>query len=124
MRSLRYPQLWLLPGCLWLIWLCFASLAQVPVDVQISSDKLAHLAAYLVLVYAFGCVLRPRQLPLLLVLSCALGLLLEVLQGFTGYRVFDWGDALANAAGAFLGGLLAWSRFGQLYQQLERRLYA
>ena len=119
MRSFRHPGLWLIPGLLWSIWLGYASLAHMPESIPLPSDTLMHVSAYLVLVYLYGCCFAPRKLPLLILAAAGLGLAMECLQGMTTYRSFEWADALANLTGAVLGGGLAATRAGQLFQRLE-----
>lgn len=52
----------------------------------------------------------------------ALGVILEVLQGWSGYRYFEYADMLANTLGVFVGLLLATTQLGGLVGGLDRLL--
>lgn len=121
MRSLRHPVLWLLPGSLWLLWIVFASLSPPPPLAPSFDglDKALHFSAYLTLAYLYGCALTRAYVPTVVVLAAGVGLSLEVAQGFTELRQFDWWDALANSVGGLAGGLLSLGRAGHVYEQLE-----
>ena len=72
-------------------------------------DKAQHAIAFATLavmaVLAYPEALMRRIAFLLIVL----GVLIEVLQYFSGYRYGDWQDALADGVGVLLGlGLVAW----------------
>lgn len=92
---------------LWLGWVAWASLApssDVPgADI---SDKVLHVAAYAVLALLGTLALRPPRPVLVFVVALAIGGLLEVLQGASGYRDLDPQDLLADALGALAGVLV------------------
>ena len=69
------------------------------------SDKVVHLTAYAVL----GVLARTSGLAWVpaVVAIVAFGLILEVLQGASGYRSFEWADLVADAAGAAIGATVA-----------------
>ena len=68
------------------------------------SDKLGHFLAYAVLSIAFSLIIRQRKsLWLILFGLIGFGILMEYLQGLTGYRYADPADALANSAGVVFG---------------------
>ena len=76
-------------------------------------DKLEHAFAYFMLTFFWlASFLKANQLyKLIICLVCILfGILIEVLQGITGYRTFDFADMLANSVGA-LTGLLIFNLF-------------
>lgn len=70
------------------------------------SDKVLHLGAYAALGVAAALAQRRPRIVLTVVLLTAFGLLIEVLQGRTGYRSFDLRDLLADALGAAFGVLV------------------
>ncbi len=74
-------------------------------------DKTDHLASFLAL-GLLGLPSWPSQRARVLVGLLFHGALIEVLQGFTGYRQADWFDFVADAAGAGLAALIvvAWRR--------------
>ena len=76
-----------------IVWL---SLTPAPLRVDIeSSDKLGHLAAYGVLMFWFA-QLYARRMPWAAAFV-AMGVVLEFLQGWLGYRSFEVLDMLANS---------------------------
>ena len=99
-----------------LFWACFLAinilaLSPAPYLPEIFNwwDKAQHAIAFATLavmaVLAYPEALKRRIAFLLIVL----GVLIEVLQYFSGYRYGDWQDALADGMGVLLGlGLVAW----------------
>ncbi|OQR92739.1 hypothetical protein ACHHYP_03303 [Achlya hypogyna] len=67
----------------------------------VGGDKIGHAAAYAVLMFWWAQLdsCKPRLATALILL----GVVLEFLQGATGYRSFDFGDMAANATGVILG---------------------
>jgi glycopeptide antibiotics resistance protein len=51
-----------------------------------------------------------------------MGVGLEFLQGWTGYRFFDVRDMVANGSGAMLGFLLVLTPFGRMFILIETAL--
>ena len=86
-------------------WASLEPIDRVPGPTNLS-DKLLHLIAYATLgVTAALAQRRPRIIMTIAALT-AFGLLIEILQGRTGYRSFDLQDLLADAIGAAFGVLL------------------
>lgn len=82
-----------------IVWL---SLTPAPMRVDIESgDKLGHLAAYGVLMFWFA-QLYARRMPWAAAFV-VMGVVLEFLQGWLGYRSFEILDMLANSGGVLLG---------------------
>ncbi|MBL8514155.1 MAG: VanZ family protein [Betaproteobacteria bacterium] len=72
------------------------------------SDKLHHFLAYGGCMFAWAMALaRPKSRFIALLLICAMGVLIEVLQGWTGWRTFDVADMVANTLGALSGWVAA-----------------
>jgi hypothetical protein len=122
MRPLRWPALWL---GLWLLAIGIVvagSLLPPPPDLPAvrGGDKLAHLAAYaLLMAAAVQLFERARILLAIAGLLALLGLGLEFAQGaLTATRQFDPWDALANAGGVLLGGLPAFTPAAGWLQRL------
>ncbi len=73
-------------------------------------DKTDHLAVFVAL-GLLGLRSWPQHRARVLVGLLAYGALIEVLQGFTGYRQADWRDFVADAIGVGCAALLfAWWR--------------
>ena len=88
-----------------------------------SADKLEHLLAYGALMGWFGQLyVTLRRQAVLAVGFCAMGILLEFLQGWGGHRMFDTGDMLANSVGVALGWWLTRGWFAGWLLRLDRVL--
>lgn len=71
-------------------------------------DKLHHYIAYGACMFAWAMALaRPKSRLVALLLICAMGVLIEFLQGWTGWRTFDVADMVANTLGALTGWVAA-----------------
>jgi len=82
-----------------------------------------HLIAYGTLAGWFTRLLYARRSRLLaLALLVSMGVVLEFLQGMTGYRTYDPLDMLANTCGVLLGLLLAPPRLPNGLPTVERWL--
>jgi len=102
MNTLPRRPLWLAIG--WSLVLLVTVLSLIPVqelpDVSYN-DKVSHLLAYFSLMAWFGQIYGARLKPTLILI--AMGGLIEVLQGWSGYRDMSALDMLANSAGVALG---------------------
>lgn len=103
-----YRRIWLVLGWGMVAAVVVLSLIPVEADLGEGRDKLAHFAAYGALSFWFAVMVRGRVRQLGIAIAFAgMGVLLEFLQGMTGYRDFELADMLANAIGAALGWGLA-----------------
>lgn len=121
--ALRYRRWW--QGTGWLLVAAVAVLSLLPQPPQppvLTWDKSHHLLAYGLLMFWFRQSFAPR--PVWVAFLVALGLVLEVLQGLSGYRYFEWADLLANTLGVGAGLALAATPAGTLLARLDRRLSA
>lgn len=102
----RYFLLWHLSGWSLVSTVLYLSLVPSPPEVLdfAFSDKLEHLFAYSVLMGWFAqlYVLRLHQIFIAIAL-CLMGLSVEFIQGWGGYRFFDVADMAANSLGVLLG---------------------
>lgn len=125
--ALRRVRLWAAQGWLLLAAIVYFSLTADPLlpDTELPVDKLEHFGAYLLLMLLFT-QLYPHLGAQRLLGSAfiGLGVLLEFLQGLTGYRMFDYADMLANGLGVLAGWLLGRTWLAGLLAALERRLPA
>lgn len=114
-----------LPLRLWRIafWVCLAAVLTLSLMSDVSPslstgwDKGNHLLAFAVLAL-LGRVAYPGRLLLIVVGLLGYGILIELLQSLTGYRVAEFKDLIADALGILLGCLLA---AGETW--LRRRLH-
>lgn len=81
-------------------WVSLLPPDDLPQDVAVS-DKAVHALGYAVL-GALAVLSGLRWLPAVAAVV-AFGLLVEVAQGLSGYRSFEWADLLADAVGAAVG---------------------
>jgi VanZ family protein len=91
-------------GVLAVAWVSLLPPDDLPQDVQVS-DKVVHALAYAVL--GALAVLSSFRWPAAIAAVVVIGLLLEIAQGLSGYRSFEWADLLADAVGATVGALAA-----------------
>ena len=123
-QPLHLFPLWRVVGWLLVVLVLYLSLTSDPLqppDIE-SGDKIGHFLAYFTLVFWFCQLYKRNTHTLLLGLFVAMGVLLEFIQGQTGFRLFDVADMLANSAGAVGGWLLVKSAYAEVLVAIERRL--
>ena len=122
---LRFPKLWSLLGWLLVVSVIVGSLIPGPalqavaVDVN---DKVMHASAYFVLMVWFAGFYTRTVYPLIAAVLLALGVGLDLLQGLTETRTFDWYDIVMNCAGVIVGLAASLSLLGGWCQRVEQRL--
>lgn len=118
----RWRLAWLTSAYVLVAAVVYFSLARLDVDIQAEGgDKVAHVVAYALLTFWFMQIyvtLRPRMA--IAAGLAVLGIMLELLQGYTGYRHFDYVDMIANTIGVALGWIAAPPRVPNLLARLER----
>ena len=121
-----YRKLWLLLGWLYVLLLLYGSLIRVP-DINTyldHTDKLIHFLLYFILAGWFiQLYSRHSQRMVILGGAIVLGIVIEFLQGLTGYRSFDLLDALANSIGAISAFLLANTSMALLLKRFDKWVY-
>jgi hypothetical protein len=123
---LRLKKLWIAIGIGFVGLVAYLSLIPDPPDLGVSGSlKLGHLLAYGWLMLWFAQIYRtPRRRWWLAAAFCALGIVLEYLQGMTDYRGFEYSDMLINAAGVALGLALARTPLQNGLRTFEAKLWA
>lgn len=124
MNSARLPQqqLFLIFGFLLLAAVVYLSLSTTVLELPGDTDgHLAHVGAYALMMFWFTRVYRGARSVLFIGAGLmALGILIELLQGYSGYRNFQRADILANALGIAFGWIagrpLAMRRFSEARQ--------
>ncbi len=119
---LQYRQLWWTGGWGLVALVAYLSLMpNPPVPFQFHMvDKVEHGLAYAALSWWF-CQLyvSPKSRLLLCVALVGYGALIEILQGMTGYRYFEYADMLADSIGVLLGWWLARTALGRAFVWIE-----
>lgn len=118
--NMRYSIWWYGIGALLLLAVIVSSLVPVPRIESAPNDKLIHFLLYLVPMAWFGQLrLRRHWLALGFIL---LGFLLELIQGQTRYRTFEWLDVVANSTGVIVAWLVVTTPMGQVLRRLDQWL--
>lgn len=115
---LHYRKFWLL-----LAWICLCaifilsliSIPKVATFKVANIDKVEHLISYAVLMFLFSqCYLQTKTRFLYALAFIGMGVLLEVLQGLTPTRQFEYADMIANSSGVAVGWMLSDSYFHRI----------
>jgi VanZ family protein len=120
---LRFPKLWSALGWLLVIGVVVGSL--IPgrsIEFVTVNDKLLHGGTYGVLMMWFSGLYRRGLYVFIAAGLFALGVALDLLQGLTRTRSFDWYDVAADLAGVLVGCALAFAVVGGWCERIERRL--
>lgn len=107
MYDLKYRKMWLSFGLLAIIVLAILCLLPVSNLPKIKvSDKLVHFLAYFILAAWFSGIVKPKNYVVFGLILLAFSYLIELLQGLSKYRSFEWQDLLANGLGISVALLL------------------
>jgi len=119
--GLRARCLWLNLGWTLVLLVIHLSLAPAPFELPVQAgDKLSHVFAYLVLMSWFANLYEgPVHRFRFAIGFLALGVTLEILQRWIGYRSFEVIDMAANAAGVAVGWVLAPPRLPNYLKFIE-----
>jgi VanZ family protein len=116
-RSLRWGTAWQVGGLVLIAALVTLSLLPpIATLVARGEDKLLHGIAYAVLMIYYSGIVHPRRYVWVVVGLMLLGIAIEYLQGYVGYRAAELADVAANAIGMTVGlalglfGLRRWAR--------------
>jgi predicted membrane channel-forming protein YqfA (hemolysin III family) len=121
MTPLRYLNAWLGIGAALVALVAFLSLTPNPLETERFHEvKVGHFIAYGTLMLWFAQIFRSTQGRIGVGLSLALmGVVLEYLQGATGYRTFAYADMRDNALGVVAGLTLAYAGLGGVLGRLD-----
>jgi len=121
-QPLKHPLIWF--SMVYAMLILVAVLSLIPSPDMGGSDKLLHFVTYFVLSAAFTTLNRHgRYLLYSAAALIAYGVLLEVAQGFTGYRMMDTQDMLANSSGVVLGLMVRLTPLPEWFRWLETRWF-
>lgn len=120
---LQYRKVWLAGGWLLVASVVYLSLTPHPPEPMSfpNVDKLEHGLAYAALSFWFCQIyISLRQREVVIISLMAMGIVIEVAQGMTGYRYFEYADMLANGMGVMLGVILSRTRMGRAFIWIEK----
>jgi VanZ family protein len=121
MPHLQLIWLWSVFGAAMLVAVAVVSLIPAP-DIGVN-DKVSHLLTYFLLAGWFGLLVRTRIfLCWTVVALIAYGMIIEWLQGKTGYRYAEWGDVIANGVGCCVGATLYFTPLRRLLRYVDATL--
>ena len=126
MAQLKLLRWWYSLGAFLLFLVAVGSLLPVPAIPDLGvSDKSSHLFAYFLLSGWF-CLLagNHRVFVLSLLGLLGFGLVIEALQGLSGYRHAEWGDVVANASGCLLGAFAYAAPLRRIFARFDNLLAA
>jgi len=122
---LEVRRLWLIVGWALVLIIIFLSVTPTPVQIPMKmGDKLEHVLAYAVLMFWFANFYeRSVQRTKLAFGFIVMGIALEFIQKWTGYRTFEIADMVAGAAGVASGWIVAPPRMPNCLVRIERLLH-
>lgn len=121
---LYLDKIWLAIGWLLVALTVFLSLTPTPPQVMdfYQSDKLEHFITYTILMLWFAQIYGRHSYLCLGLSFIAMGVSLELLQGLSGFRTFQYSDILANTTGVLFGWLLAKTRMANCLIWIKNRV--
>ena len=123
-HRLRWLAVWTVVG--WLLLgsiVVFSLTPNFPLKLMRQYDKVVHMLAYGGVMLWFAQLYPQRFARLFWALAfVGMGIGLEVAQGMSRYRHFDWWDAGATAVGVSLACALSFTRCGSILLELESRI--
>ena len=121
---LHLRPLWLAVGWAGVALVIYLSLTSSPLPSgEVLGFDFAHAVAYACLMFWFAQLYEGRgERAVIAVALAALGVALEVLQGWTGYRGFSYADMRDDALGVALGWWLATTPLSRVLPLVDARL--
>jgi VanZ family protein len=119
---LRFKNIWRLLAYLFILVIIVLSLIPDPDKLTpfSASDKLMHALFYAVSMFWFGLCFKRERLFGIGTGLILLGIVLELIQGQTGYRTMSLYDIIANCAGVLIGLAISFSRLSKSLQYIEQ----
>lgn len=119
--ELHYRSIWLMVGYLLMGLVVWLSLAPSPPDLRMDEANLSgHFLAYFTLTFWFLSMIERCRWCRIAMGFMAMGLILELIQGATGYRHFDLLDILSGFVGVGLALLAASSPLCSLMSKADQ----
>ena len=123
---MKLKNLWLIIGAALVVLVIVVSLIPNPPNPPQfkGSDKAGHFSAYAFMMLWFAQIYAKNRIRRVIALAfIVLGIILECLQGMSGYRSFEYADMGANTAGVLCALLLAQTRLSRSLAAAERLLF-
>jgi VanZ family protein len=116
-----HRRLWLFLSGTLVLGVIYLSLTPAPIQIPMAEgDKLGHLLAYGTLMVWFSNLYENSTTRVMLAIGfVAMGIALEFIQGWTGFRTFEIADMAANASGVCVGWALAPPRTPNFLRRIE-----
>jgi VanZ family protein len=122
-RDLHWFKLWSVIGWLLIATVIYLSLTPHPIEIDVEQgDKIGHALAYFAMMMWFAQLYQRRLHAWWGLGFIALGIALEYVQGWSGYRDFEYLDMVADAGGVTAGWLLGGTTAAHWLSALERRI--
>ena len=122
--TLKLRPLWVALGWLLVLFVIYVSITPDPVQLPVAEgDKFGHVLAYATLMSWFANLYElPARRVQFAIGFIALGVALEFVQRWSGYRSFEVADMAAGATGVALGWLVAPPRIPNYLQGMVKLL--
>lgn len=119
--KLAHRRTWIALGVTIIAAIWILSLIPDPPHIGIEGeDKVGHFVAYGVLMLWWSQLLvRSWDRLLIAAAFAAMGILIEFVQGWTGWRTFEVADMIADAVGVALGWCIACTPAGSILARVE-----
>jgi VanZ family protein len=120
----RIRKVWLFLGWMLVLLVIYLSVIPAPLELPMEqADKFSHALAYLVLMSWFANLYADHARRTAFAIGfIVMGVALEFIQRWTGYRSFEVADMVASGIGVIIGWLIAPPRLPN-YLRLAERLW-
>ncbi len=124
LKNLKYIKTWFALGLLWVLIVIAVSLYPRPPDLSSIrfGDKIVHSLSYFLLMFWFLQIIKVQAEIFMVLMLISVGIMIEILQGLSGYRTFDIYDMLANSFGVILAWPLKNTSLVDLIDKLESQM--
>ena len=119
--KLRFLKSWRILGWSIVAFAWYVTLDPSPPDLSVVQfgDKLVHTTAYFgMMLWLSQCYEKKHHLALA-VFFVLMGVSLEFLQGWSGYRTFEIADMFANSLGVLIGWVITYTTAGRLFYKID-----
>ena len=123
---MKHRNLWLVLGVIFVLLVIVVSLIPDPPNPAEfkGSDKVGHFSAYTFMMLWFAQIYARNRIRWVIALALIMmGVVLECLQGLSGYRTFEYADMGANTAGVLFAMLLAQTPLAKVLIVVESSLF-